>query len=662
MAIVNNRSSDQGDVLVIKPDIPRVGILSLFNFSDDISGEDTSNYFEREFRYSINGGIIFTQWIKLTNNNLLNIIVEKQDSFVIELRYIRIGNEGELGFNNVKINGKYEDFEYPVYDKTPFKTFFELRDINVFRWSLNVLEKLYREGILAKYVERGESDNINADKDFIALFNTITDLFAVLVNYSRQFQSILNKETLLTEFIKNKGLYTNPATGVEGFVELAENISQEFKKRGTRLIYKKSETEDELDGELLRLICYSDLDEFLFALTQRGEVGWCIGKSSPCYSGTNSIMNLNKSYEYTEDIFDLSKYPLVNSSNISLEQKSIEDKYTINEPDIELIKNGDFSQILQDWAATNGVEIELESIDGKLGMKVKDLGFLYAMAYQEIDNNGRWDVSFKAMAGTIDAIEVYNCNDSQMVNLEDTWGSYTISFSSSFSSSSSIQVKEPIQLTNGDGYFFITDVSIKKRLRHYNMMKLLANNIVTGIGDITNTKKAIVIDNKLNYEISFKIIANDLTEDLSFGVYAYGALGNPITLLSAKDDNETSLFFENIKMNVVNNCYLIRGIIYNSNSVANINDSLTLNKGNNLRFKNSIYKIMPFIHCTNSVKFIYDLQIKPLTLPISQGVMGGRNFTYSYIKNNSDYLDKQIEKNINKELIPYNQFLNIKFL
>lgn len=662
MAIINNRTSEQGDILVIKPDIPRVGILSLLSFTDDTIGEDSSNYFEREFRYSINGGIIFTSWIKLTNNNLLNVIVEKQDSFIIELRYIRIGNEGELGFNDVKINGKYEDFDYPVYDKTPFKTFFELRDINVFRWSLNVLEKLYREGILAKYVERGESDELDADKDFIALFNTITDLFAVLVHYSRQFQFILNKETLLTEFIKNKGLYTNPATGVKGFVELAENISQEFKKRGTRLIYKKAKLEDELDGELLRLICYSGLDEFLFALTQRGEVGWCVGKSSPCYSGTNSIMNLNKSYEYTADIFDLSKYPLVNPSGITLEQKPIEDKYTINEPDIELVKNGDFNQILQDWASTNGVEIELTTINDKLGLKVTDLGFLYAMVYQEIDNNGRWEVNFKAMKGTLDSIEVYSGNNSQIINLDNTWKSYTAVFSSSFSESSVPKGKEPIQLESEHGYFFISDISIKKRPRQYNMMKLSANNVLTGIGDIDKIEKAIVVDNKLNYEVSFKIIADDLTEDLSFGVYAYGALDNPVSLLSAKDDSETSLFFENIKMNVVNNCYLIRGIIYNSNNVSNINDSLTINKGNNLRFKSSVYKIMPFIHCNNSIKWIYDLQIKPLSLQLSQGVMGGRNFTYCYIKNNSDYSDKQVEKNINKELIPYNQFLNIKFL
>lgn len=661
MAIVSNRSSEQGDVIIVKPEIPRVGVLTLMSFTDSIVGEDTTNYFKREFRYSKNGGLIYSEWLNLTQSNLLNIDVSKYDSLVIELRYIRVGNQGELAFNDVTINGEYESFKTPVYDKLPFKKFFEISDLKVFNWSLNVLEKLYKQGILANYIERGESDKLDSDSDFISLFNTITDIFAVLVHYSRQFEGLLTSEILLTEFIKNKGFYTCPRTGVRGFVDLAENLPTEFAKRGTRLVYKRAGTgANDLDGELLRLICYDTLDEFIFALTRRGETGWCIGHSSPCYTGTNEVMNLDKSYEFTEDVYDLSKYPLVNPNGVSLEYKSYTDKYNSSAAKIELVKNGDFNDDLANWDLTKNTFAEVITSGAFPYAKITDLSDLNGMIYQTINNNHDWELTFKAKAGTESTINVYRDREIDFIHLTNDWKEYTVLLpKQTISEPLESSTTEPLQDTR---YFYITDISIKQNINEHLMMKLDANNINTGIGVDLDMDKSIIVDPSLDYEISFKVIANDTTPDLTFGVFTYGTLDNPLALFSAKDGRENNMFFENIKMNVADNCYLIRGIIYNYNHSFNSNDQLTIGKGNNLIFKDTIRKLIPIIKCNNSIKWIYDLEIKPLTLPISQGSLGARNYTYCYMKNNSDYENEDAEKIMNNKLIPYDQFLNIKWL
>ena len=51
---------------------------------------------------------------------------------------------------------------------------------------------------------------------------------------------------------------------------------------------------------------------------QNFETGWCVGKSSPMWSNTENITNLIKGYEYTKNVTDLTKYPLVGSMHITL--------------------------------------------------------------------------------------------------------------------------------------------------------------------------------------------------------------------------------------------------------------------------------------------------------------------------------------------------------
>jgi Leucine-rich repeat (LRR) protein len=317
MAIIGNRSTEQGDILIIKPEIPIVGWLSLISFTDDVV-EDVDDYFQKEFRYSLDGGLNLSEWTALTNPNLASVTIDSRDRLIIEVRYEHVGGgTDEVEFNSILLNGTTEALNYPLFNNTHFSKFFDIKDLEVFGWALNVLEKIYKSGILADYVDRAY--NSIQDADLIALWNVVTEYLAMNVIFIRQFQNIPTNETLLKNYLEARGVYLNDGMGMDGFVYILENLYTEIGKRGTNQIVKLEDITTPIDGELLRIINHLPSDEFIFALLQPHEIGWTIGKSSPCYSGTDSIVNLIKAYEFTKAIVDLNKYPLTNPSYISID-------------------------------------------------------------------------------------------------------------------------------------------------------------------------------------------------------------------------------------------------------------------------------------------------------------------------------------------------------
>jgi hypothetical protein len=313
MAIVENRASENGDIIVIKTNVPIVGIVGLSSFVDTTVGETGSVYFEKTFRYSNNGGLTFSDWVALTTLNIQGIVIERIDYFVIEYRYKRIGSDPvDLEFNNVTIGGSFSPLTYPVFNSMVFSNFFTVNTVDVLDWALNVLEKLYKNGIIPNYVIRNQGDE---DRDFISYWFTITHFFAILVYYARGFERISSNVTLMREFVKGRGVYMRDDPDTEELYYVYSNYISEIQKRGTSDIYRQSAT---IDGELLRLLNNLVTDECLFAFTNRGELGWCIGESSPLYTGADNIVNLIKGYEFTEDIISLTPYPLINDSYITL--------------------------------------------------------------------------------------------------------------------------------------------------------------------------------------------------------------------------------------------------------------------------------------------------------------------------------------------------------
>jgi len=320
MAIIENRTTAEGDVLIIKPEVPIVGLVSLYNFVDTTVNESATDYYLKEFRYSVNGGLTFTMWDNLNIINIQNVDISKENNFVIEYRYTHVGTSAgvELEFDDILVSGNTEDLPYPIYESVFFKNFFEVNDINVYGWALNVLEKLYLHGILPEYIERGkETADPLEDQDFLVFWHTTTHLFAILVYFARQFRDISSNQRLLEKFLQVRGVEIGEV-GVDDLLQIFSEYITQISLRGTESIIERKSDGADVDGELLRLINYSSPEELIFALLRSCEMGWCVGKSSPVWNGTENIINIIKGYEYTKEVTDLTKYPLSGESYITL--------------------------------------------------------------------------------------------------------------------------------------------------------------------------------------------------------------------------------------------------------------------------------------------------------------------------------------------------------
>lgn len=327
MAIINNISSEIGDIIRIQTTVPAVGIFTLNTFTDTTFNETGTRYFDKYFRYSNDGGLNFSAWTELTTINIQDIEVRRKDIFVIEYRYTRAGSDaaGSIGVNSVTVSGESEPLESPNFTRQFFFRFFDVNDVNVLGWALNVLEKLYKRGIIPDYVTRSD-DEYNpstADEDFLAYWGTITHFFAIFVYYARQFENITTTPELIYQFLDNLGVFLNTNITDTHLTYLMQNYIAEFEKRGTDKIVDRG-NENTPDGELLRMITFVAPDEFMLALLEPHTTGWCISKSSPTFNYTRHCRNMVKGYEVTDGFTDLDNYPTSNIANITLTDDYIE--------------------------------------------------------------------------------------------------------------------------------------------------------------------------------------------------------------------------------------------------------------------------------------------------------------------------------------------------
>ena len=308
--IIENKTTENGDVLHISTDVPVLGLVLLYGFIDNTSGETADMYYQKKFRYSKDIGTNWSDWQNLTAANLQNVPIKEKESFLFEYTYEHEGQNGELYFNWVQLEGEVRQGDDTIYSKTDFKQFFDVNDINVLGWAFNVLEKLYELGILPKYVQRDYTEN---SKDFIDYWLSITHFFALIVYMARQFEDIPGNNILFNLFLEGRGL---ALSGEETQLQrnyLFSHYIDEFRKKGTRNII---DTEGTVNGEFLRLINYNPEEEFMFFNLVRQDLGWCCDFSSPMWIGTEQIVNAMKAYEYTESIKDISKYPVVGSVDV----------------------------------------------------------------------------------------------------------------------------------------------------------------------------------------------------------------------------------------------------------------------------------------------------------------------------------------------------------
>lgn len=330
MAIVGNTASEIGDVMIMVTDIPIRGIVSITGFTDSIVGETGSRFFDKQFRYSLDGGLNWNEegYQALTAPILAAVPIDPTYDCIFEFRYERAGTDdtGLLEWNNTQLTTTNNPIECgPAFQDSIFSFFFaSCYHPDVINWCLNVTEKMYRPGILPVYVERGDNQNINQDdRDFIDLWRSVSCYFALLVGYARGFENFRYNQQLLVSFLRQRGVYVCDNASITDLQYIQENYWDEMRHRGTILISKKkgeliNGVAKPVAGELLRLICYNDdCDEFLFEISEFDTIGWVVDDWSPLYQGTTHRVQINKLYEKSIGVQDINNYPIINDTYVS---------------------------------------------------------------------------------------------------------------------------------------------------------------------------------------------------------------------------------------------------------------------------------------------------------------------------------------------------------
>lgn len=138
---------------------PLTNISSINSFTNSITGQTVTRYFKKYFRYAIEG-IYFTDYRRLSNFNLQSIVIDSIHSYVIEVKYVREGTDdtGELILNSVSVDATKVSIDNGYeFNHSNFVKFFDSNDVDVEKWTLNVLKKTFEYGQLGVYVLRGKN-------------------------------------------------------------------------------------------------------------------------------------------------------------------------------------------------------------------------------------------------------------------------------------------------------------------------------------------------------------------------------------------------------------------------------------------------------------------------------------------------------------------------
>jgi len=310
MTITTDNIRIEGNSIIMKLQ-PATGLLALTSFISEEQGASESAYFEKYFRYSLNG-VIFNEWQALTALAVTNLTISTNDILVIELQYFKrepLGESSVLSVTSVEIEALQENTpSLQYFDNTIFKKFFNSDSIEVLRWYVNVLDKLYQRGIIPNYIDR--LNDFESPDDFLAFWRSIAKFFSFFVAYARKVQNFYESESLLSEYLEERGIKTSIENSLVELNALMNSFYEQMARRGTISIVDDKIQGDLLDGELLRLVWYKgEEDEFLFNLHKPEHFGWNVSNSSPLYKGLHLNDNLNKFGDKSYEPYDISLYP-----------------------------------------------------------------------------------------------------------------------------------------------------------------------------------------------------------------------------------------------------------------------------------------------------------------------------------------------------------------
>lgn len=314
---LDNKISNIGDSLIVSVVLKYTGVVTLSDYTEDVNGLTAARTADRRFRYSLDN-ILWSEWQPLNSTYLSQVTEIALGVMYIEVEYTRTGTEtsGEIEFLGIELSATCEriDTLSPAAANTIFKNIIDRESTR--ETSLNLFKKLYFRGILPGYITRGDNGSLEEDREFATLFSTVSDFFAMFLEYFKDFGNINDNPDVLREYLRSNGIIFNDKdVTVEELQYLVQNSIQEIRKRGTSLTLRRSGdvlpdgSTVPVNGELIRLLNSKTPDEFLSEIVPKENLGWNIGNSSPMYRGTCETAGINKTPESTEELVDITKFP-----------------------------------------------------------------------------------------------------------------------------------------------------------------------------------------------------------------------------------------------------------------------------------------------------------------------------------------------------------------
>lgn len=315
--------TEEGDTLILENQyIFEVG--GSLTFVDEVYS-DGLTYFQKFFQITLDG-INWSDWEELSNVNLGNITPKRNHPFSIRYKYVRVGDDisKKLIFSSVTLSFSVSSLpEVSQYNDLHYSKFFPFLNQQTIERSINQLEKVFRRGIIPKYLSRKENTNWE-DEDYLNFWWTSIYLSSLQVTYNEVFKNLLFYPQLLKKYLQQRDIIVSQKAGLDELYYLLVYYYDEIMKRGTRCIFDiqkalpSSFINTTLKGEFFRLLQQTSQRESTLGIISAEETGWVVGINSPLYVFNNFYKDFIRGYEQDFSIVDLNLYPIFGAEYLSL--------------------------------------------------------------------------------------------------------------------------------------------------------------------------------------------------------------------------------------------------------------------------------------------------------------------------------------------------------
>ena len=239
---VDNTLNAIGDTVIFTT-IPIFNLQTLAAYVPTITGITGTRTLQTQFCFSLDG-IVYTDWADIsTIVTAVNVELPAQQVLYIQLKYTRTGTDatGSIVIVSIDLTGTYISTagNYPVGMNSIYSDLV-YDNVDVFNNMVNLVQKIYSEGILPVYIDRNDKANdIHNDEDFIAFWSSIAQFFSIFYVDAVKFTIVYWRLDLLEEWLTQKNVIFAPGSSIVLLQHLAKNYYDEMRQRGTIEIFRE---------------------------------------------------------------------------------------------------------------------------------------------------------------------------------------------------------------------------------------------------------------------------------------------------------------------------------------------------------------------------------------------------------------------------------------